>query len=76
MSDHLYIYTVYDHPTDIPNFFVVKRWLITNIGPVQDPDFILQDIDLEVLRDFLVRRGLTLLPRERADDPVIIENYI
>lgn len=76
MSYRLYIYTVYDHPSDIPEYFVVKRWLITNIGEVQDPDFILQHHDLEALREVLVKQGLVRLQRDLTDDPIIIENYI
>lgn len=77
MSDQLFIYTVYDHPLDYPNSYVVKKWMCNVNPPVQDANFLIEGKDLELIRDMLViEMGLTLLPNDPIDDEVILENYI
>jgi hypothetical protein len=66
------IYTVYDHPSDFPNTFVVKRWF----GVIQDERFLMVGPELELIREQLLSMGLTPLHRDASDDPVIVENWI
>lgn len=76
-NGNLAIYTVYDHPMDYPNSYVVKKW-ICNVNPsVQDAGFLMVGQDIEKIRDVLIgEMGLTPLSRSIDDDPVILENYI
>ena len=77
MSYQLSIYTVYDHPLDYPNSYVVKKWICNVNPPVQDSNFLIIGEDLDRIREMLVMEmGLTVLPREINDDLVILENYI
>jgi len=64
----LTIWTVYDHPSDFPDYFVARKFDM-NI-PTQD---YIADKSLTIIRDWLQGQGLTFLPRQEDDDPNIIE---
>lgn len=66
-------YTIYDHPRDHPESFVVREWLI-GAGTVT-PGQAWGTATLASARD-LVPPGLVCLGREPQDDPVIIETWI
>jgi hypothetical protein len=72
------IYVIYDHPSDYPDHYVVRRHLVEEGGKMSvDPKLHMQSKVLEVLQHSLVfEMGLTRLDREPGDDPVIIESYI
>lgn len=72
MSDQslLDIWTVYDHPLDYPEYFVVRRWELTS--PREHYLF----ASLGKAQAFLVSKGLARLPRFEQDDPKIIETWI
>lgn len=74
----LSIYTIYDHPSDYPDQYVIKKWDVQkgNTEPVQDPRYVYAGTDLEVCRDQMRNMGLVLMPREDSDDIVIIESWI
>lgn len=75
-GEALSIWTVYDHPTDFPNYFVARRFEIRSgygHGPTAE---VIMDVDLERLRDALRQRGLVCLARERDDDRVIVESWL
>ena len=74
-TDVLSIWTVYDHPSDHPDIFVARRWIVGEGGHRPTMETI-GSTDLERLRDELEARGLVCLPREPGDDPKIIENWI
>lgn len=71
------IYVVYDRPLDAPDYYVVRRHLITIEGSIPDPDpFVAFSNDLAFLRHALLSAGFSLLPRHQDDDPVIIETWL
>lgn len=74
MTEPLYIYTVYDHPTDYPDHFVVRQFSI-GVGAVIPRDA-WQFKSLAGARQFLYDRGLVCLPRSEGDDPKIVESWI
>jgi hypothetical protein len=66
------IWTIYDHPRDFPNHFVVRRWF----GECPEPDPALCD-SLEAARILIGRSGGSLrLNRAPTDDPSIIESWL
>lgn len=76
MSDAiLSIWTIYDRPRDFPNTFVARRHeaMAGATRPTQD---VMICTDLERLRDHLARMGLTMIPREPGDDPMIVESWL
>lgn len=75
--DSLYIYTVFDHPRDIPDLYVVKRDEVTATGEViRDPDYIFTSNSLDVIHKAMRGVGLICLLPQPGDDPVIIETWL
>ena len=70
----LAIWTIYDHPLDLPDYFVARKWLCSPHGP-EATDEVLMDTDLNRLRAKLPPM-LYCMPRKEKDDPVIIETWI
>lgn len=72
--DPLWVWAIYDHPRDFPDFFVARPQYtvdgITQLGEGYAAP------TLELLRNHMRRMGLTCLPRHPADDPVIVEVWI
>lgn len=70
----LLIWTIYDHPSDFPEWFVARPHVIRpkTSGPIP-MHLIAKDLDL--LRAMLPD-GLTRLERQVADDPTIIEVWV
>lgn len=67
----LTIWTVYDHPTDLPDHYVARCWAMdqpTQYGIASDT--------LEALRRVLDSAGLVCLTRSENDDPVIVETWL
>ncbi len=70
------LWTVYDHPSDAPEWFVARRWTITADGArTSDGEFVLAG-DVEVIRDEMRHMGLTRIERAPSDDPVIMETWL
>ena len=78
LGRNLYVFTVYDHPTDFPDHFVVRRFKISSEPPYEPiPDCIfMQEKSLMVIRDYLSYIGLYKIPRDPNDDPKIVESWI
>lgn len=75
--DVLYIYTLYDHPRDLPDYWVIKRWIISPSAIyIQDPDYIELHKELQAAYDSMLKRGLYRLQRSPEDDPVIHCTFI
>jgi hypothetical protein len=72
-KDNLVLFTVYDHPRDHPNSFVVRRYIVNNGESI--PDEIRLADTLIGARD-LLPPGVYNLGREPADDPVIVETWV
>lgn len=66
------IWTIYDHPRDIPGAIVVRCWS----GEVKHPDvFLTQSIDSA--REYCIGEGADFcLCRKPEDDPAILESWI
>jgi len=75
MSEDLAIWTVYDHPTDFPEFFIARKSLVSGTGFVITDETI-SSISLETLRDEMKHRGLLRMARHPSDDPVIVEVWM
>lgn len=73
MSDGLTMWVIYDHPADYPDYFVVRKWNVTD-GVVTP----LRDVHLfdtaEHARDSLPY-GLVLSPVSESD-PSILEVWL
>jgi hypothetical protein len=68
------IWTIYDHPSDYPDYFVARKWLAGKEGERATSE-LLFDADLDTLRRRLPI-GLYCMPRNEKDDPVIIECWV
>ncbi len=69
------MWTVYDHPTDYPDHYVARKWLIKSTVAEPEPtDEILLETDLAALR-MKLPPWLYCLPRQDQDDPCIIETW-
>jgi len=75
-GQHLEMYTVYDHPKDYPEAFVVRRFRITKDGPLPDDRFLFISIDLDTCRELMMMMQLTRVMRDADDDPVILETWL
>jgi hypothetical protein len=67
------MYTIYDHPRDYPEKFVVRRCVVMATGEIEHLDGYACDT-LEQARA-LVPPGLFCQPRQTEDDPVIVETW-
>lgn len=70
----LLIWTVYDHPTDFPDAYVVRAHRIM-AGHSEPTDQIFLANTLEEVRA-LLPPGLHRLARNEGDDPKIVESWI
>ena len=66
------MWIITDHPSDFPESFVARRWDDAYL-PTSD---YLHSPDLDTLREQMRIRGLVRIPRDRDDDPVIVESWI
>jgi hypothetical protein len=71
MAAGLEIWTVYDHPKDFPDLYVAR--LFINDTPTAKT---MKNADLDAIRRQLRNKGFTRLPRQEADDPVIVECWL
>lgn len=77
MTDALFIYTVYDHPLDYPDSYVVRKWNVVDGNTIPDLKVLIVSKDINIIRGMLVgEMGLTLMPRMPEDDPKILETYV
>lgn len=70
----IWCYTIYDHPADYPDQFVVRAWAVSEgvviaYAPVGFAD------TLEDAR-YLIPQGRTRIDRTQQDDPVIVESWL
>jgi hypothetical protein len=72
LEDQVEVFVIYDHPSDFPDSFVVRRW----VGGVPDTDLFCASHQLDVIRRELLARGLYPIPRNIEDDPVIVETWV
>lgn len=73
----LQLYVVYDHPSDFPDHYVVRRMLIKDGETAFDQKYFFQSDNLDTIRHHLVfELGLVRMERDVNDDPVILETYV
>lgn len=64
------LWVIYDHPRDMPEYFVARKWLTD-----QPTEVVLTADSLDALRD-LLPHGLNPIPRHANDDPNIVEVWL
>ncbi|WP_340667820.1 hypothetical protein [Bradyrhizobium ottawaense] len=69
------MWTVYDHPIDMPDKFVARCYVVANgeNGPTNNW---ITSSSLRHLRRMLWRAGLTPLARDETDDSKIVETWL
>lgn len=67
-------YTIYEHPADFPEGYVVRAWDIRPHG-VMRPLEARRTLTLDGARD-LVPPGLWCVPRSPGDDRTIVETWM
>jgi hypothetical protein len=72
-TDGLKLWTVYDHPTDFPEWFVARLFEARD-GEAVATGLILRAKTLDAVRD-LLPPGLILLLRSPEDDPCVVETW-
>jgi len=74
----LRMYTVYDHPTDYPDEYVVRGCSILpgRDEPMHDAELFGRGATLEAVRGPLAALGLVCLARHPDDDPKIVEVWL
>lgn len=74
----LAIYTIYDHPADFPDDFVVKRWYVRDADPELDMVYLYKGACLEECRDHLLENfpGIVPIGRTEVDLPSIVECWL
>lgn len=75
MTEILSGWTVYDHPSDYPNEFVARRWIVSD-GCVVATSEILTSPEIVRLRAKMIQKGLCRLERSPGDDAKIMEVWI
>lgn len=72
----LYMWTIYDHPRDMPNKFIARRWaIVRGQDPKPTAHYFAAD-ELDAVRAFLISKHLTRIDRSEYDDPVIVETWL
>lgn len=76
-GDALVQYTIYAHPRDYPEGFVLRLWVIGRgvLAPTQWHQKGTTVAEVENWRDHLEARGFVCIPRSEGDDPVIMETW-
>ena len=69
----LSIWTIYDHPSDFPDGYALREWVIDE--GANHPGEAIFTTTLEDAR-LCLPPGLYCLPRDRDDDSTIVENWI
>ena len=75
MAEELKIYTVYDHPDDYPDGFVLVMYVIKGDGEKYRTPLLYHD-NYEDIKEEMEMRGLMRLDRDPDDDPSIKETWI
>jgi len=67
----LRMWTIYDHPTDYPDCFVAREFILDK--PTEN---LIAGPDIEMLRRHFIEIGMTCLPRAPDDQPQIVETWL
>lgn len=72
-ANDLLVWTIYDNPSDAPGRFVLRPFSSTKGTP---DTWACTSKTADALREFMQRLGLTCMPRQEGDDPVILESWL
>lgn len=72
---NLNLWTIYEHPRDAPEHFVLRRWEIVGDPPAPEPREASKHDTLAQARA-AVPLGLIRMARDEKDDLAIVETYI
>ena len=67
----LKMWTIYERPTDYPNNFVARQWVLDK--PTEN---IIMGPDIETLRGYFLEMGLTCVVRSPQDESQIVETWL
>ena len=73
------MWTVYDHPTDYPDCFVARKFLITSGGGAWATNEIVTATTLAAIRkavQAVMPHVVDCFPRDESDDPKIVECWL
>lgn len=70
----LEMWTIYDHPRDCPDYFLARKFMVSD--EVKPTGHVLAHADIEPLRNAFRYKGLVRIARNDADDPVIVETWL
>lgn len=74
-GQHLEMWTVYDHPTDWPDGYIARKWVILPTGPHATDECIVAT-GVSAIRNRFEEMGLVKLARSPEDDPSIMETWV
>lgn len=69
------VWTIFEKPLDYPDQYVARRFEIAG-GEPKPTSEVLTSLFLEKLREEMRARGLYCLPRNKNDEPQIVECWI
>lgn len=72
----LAMWTIYDHPLDYPDFWVVRRWFVVSGNPEPVADVLPRIASSLAEARSLVPKGLYRLHRQEGDDPFVVETWL
>ena len=70
----VFLYTVYKHPTDFPDKWAMRAFIVS-AKAINPSSTVITGDSLEEIRSHLPR-GLTRMDRHPEDDPIIYETWI
>ena len=74
LHSRLPMFTITDHPSDWPNFYVARLWL--TLPKAEPMPLVIMDTDLERIQETMEALGLVKLMRSPDDNPIIVESWI
>lgn len=75
MSEPVEMFAIYKNPSDYPDRYVLRRWLVTDGGFVSDKHPMAVWSNLEEIRGE-IPKGKVNIGRKPEDDPVIVEVWV
>ncbi|AWY05439.1 hypothetical protein HOT42_gp90 [Microbacterium phage Metamorphoo] len=73
-AEAVWVYTIYDHPSDYPDDYVLRAWRVQD-GAVVGYDVSGKHPDLEEVRR-MIPEGRHRIGRMQDDDPAILESWV
>jgi len=73
-KNYLSVWTVFDHPTDYPDVFIARKWVLVSGVAVATHEAVTGPT-LQSVRD-QIPAGLHRFPRSPEDDVYIVESWL